>query len=144
MRTLIIKALQEALEQVRGTEPQTKRAIKNVSLEDTNPIDLAKFMVDNKIPSDAYFHADSDGRVYLAFCESVLTTQEDTLEYLRSRFSNLAFTLVYRNLTQNGYKRVGFSSEKLKKFKGFHVYDSYIQGNYDIFVDYYSLYFSPI
>lgn len=140
--------IKTSLQVIFRTEQTEGRAstpyLQNVSLEDTNPIDLAKFMVDNKITSDAYFRADSDGRVYLAFAESVLTTSDDTLEYLRTRFSNAAFTNVYRDLTQNGYKRVGFSSEKLSKFRNFFVYDSFKNRDYDIIVEYYSLYFQPI
>lgn len=143
MKELILQALAEVFAEVSKRIDSEKKEIRSVSLEDTSPFHLARFMSDNKIPSDAYFSIEYD-RPVLSYEVQVPKTPEDILEYQRRIFSNRAFTRVYEVLTSNGYKRASFWGSSLHKFKAVPLYDLYLQKDYDFLVDYYKVHFEKL
>jgi len=147
MKTLIIKALNDAIGKLDRQTPITKKIIKSVSIIDVNPLDIPKFMKDNDIPDDAYFSGRDNGYdawddILLSWVIDVPTTDDDKLKFRIKRFTTIAFKYVYDVLTSNGYKRVGYNSGLLKDFDDTTVYDMFINKDFDRLVKYYSLPFA--
>jgi len=148
MKELIIQALNEAFVVLEKQVPQTKRETKSVSIGDTKPIDLPRFMKDNNIPDRADFGGEDNGydawytfSTCLSWEVSVPTTNEDKVKFRRKIFSAICFTNVYKILTKNGYKRVGSDWRLLKQFDDTTIYDMYINKDFDRLVKYYSMSF---
>lgn len=146
MEDLIIKALNEAYENINNRIPQTRKEVVYVSIEDVEPLELADFMKSNNIPDNAYFGGepnsyDSFDRVCLCYNIDVPTTDKEKLKFVKTQFNN-SFSKVHNCLISNGYKRKGFNSGLLRQFEDTTVYDMYINRDFDRLVEYYSLYFS--
>lgn len=146
MKELIIQALDDAFTKFKKRIPKTKGKINSLSIKDVNPIDLPSFMEENNIPEDAYFDGADNGYdgwddILISWDIEVPTDEKDKLEFSRRAFDTAAFREVHDSLTNNGYKRVGFNSGLLKKFKDTTIYDMYIDKNFDLLVEYYSLSF---
>jgi len=144
MKDLIIKALDDALILLEKRIPQTKKEIKYVNIDDVTPLELIQFMKDNNIPDDADFDGkpndyDSFDEVCLSFSVDIPTTEKDKLKFCRSAFTSIAWKFVYDLLIKNGYKRVGYNSALLKPFEWTSAYEMYINNDYDMLVEYYSL-----
>ena len=133
IRELIETPLAETLALVEKTTPQTKKVTKYVNIEDVKPAALIDFMKANSIPDDAWFGGKPNGydafdQVCLCYEVEVPTTEAEQLKHKRRVFGDRAFPLVYEALTQNGYKRVGFNSGLLDRYKDTTVYDMYVTG----------------
>jgi hypothetical protein len=151
MKNIIIILLAEALTKVEAQTPKTKKVERNISINDVNPIDIPAFMIKNNIPDDAYISGVDNGydgwhvgQLNLCWEVDVPLNDNDILQYKRIRFTSVAFKLMYDYLINNGYKRVGFNTARLREFKDTTVYDMYMNQEYDKLVDYYSLSFKPI
>ena len=146
MKELIIQALNDAFDVLEKRIPLTKKKTKSISIIDVEPINLLSFMKDNNIPNDAYFDGRDNGYdafddILLSWDIDVPTTDEDKLKFKRDKFTTIAFRFVFHLLEDNGYKRVGYYSGKLKQFSDTTVYDMYIEKDFDRLVEYYSLAF---
>lgn len=146
MKDLIIQALNEAHNRLLKSIPQTKKVEKTISIMDVKPIELLAFMKDNDIPDNAVFHGTDNGYdgwddFVLAWDIEIPTSDSDKLLHKRLRFSEIAHQMVYDLLTKNGYKRVRVSSQNLKGYSSSHIYEMFLNKDFDGFLDYYSLYF---
>ncbi len=146
MKDLIIKTLNDAIIVLNKRVPQTKKETVYQDIKDMMPLDIPKFMLENNIPSDAYFGGrpndyDSFDQICLCYDIDVPTTDKEKLKYKKDKFSTIAFKLVFECLTNSGYKRVGFNSGKLREFDDTTVYDMFITNDFDRLVKYYSLSF---
>lgn len=144
MKELIIQALDEAFIKFEKTIPQTKKQEQLVSIVDINPLDIAQFMKDNDIPSNAYFTGRDNGYdawddICLGWEIDVPTTEKEKLKYKKRTFTNYAFQSVRKLLLENGYKNVGYSTRLLYEFDDTTVYEMYINKDFDRLVKYYSL-----
>jgi hypothetical protein len=151
MKNIIIILLAEALTKVEAKIPKTKKVERTISINDVNPIDIPAFMIKNNIPDDAYISGVDNGydgwdvgQLNLCWEVDVPLNDNDRLQHKRSRFTSVAFKLIFDYLTNNGYKRVGFDTAIFKYSKDTTVYDMYMNQEYDKLVDYYSLCFKPI
>ncbi len=149
MKDLIVKALNDSIIILDKRTPQTKKETVYISIEDVNPLELAKFIIDNNIPNDCYFNGkpnsyDSFDIVCLSYEINVPTTEKEILKYKRDKFNTIAFKEVFNSLTNNGYKRVGFNSGLLRKFDNVILFDAYTNKDFDTLVSYYSLSFIPV
>lgn len=156
MKTLLLKALDDAFEILEKQVPQTKKKIETISIQDVKPSQLLSFMKSNNIPDDAYFSV-TDNRydgwndIVLAWEVDVPTTEKDKLEYKNRRFHDIAFKSVYDLLTSNGYKRIsgqdrsrisyGKRNSQMIMFDNKTVYEMYIDKDYNSLLEYYSMYF---
>jgi hypothetical protein len=151
MKNLIVRALYDAIVKVNNQVPTTKKEIVEVTIEDVQPLDLLKFMQDNNIPENASFsttHSEyaigTTVNPCLYYYVDVKTTEKEKTDFIKNRFTSVAWKFVYDLLTNNGYKRVGFNSGLLKNFKDTTVYDMYIAKDFDRLVEYYSMPFQKI
>jgi len=149
MKDLIILALVQARGYLQIQVPQTKKKTIEVDIDDVRPIDMATFMKSYNIPEDAYFHGIDNGydgfsKFVLCYDIEVPTTEKEKENFVRQRFSTVAFKYVYELLTINGYKRVGYNTGLLKEFDDTTVYDMYLKQDFDRLEKYYSLSFKPI
>lgn len=148
MKDLIITALNEAIETLEQKTPQTKLESVYVNIGDVNPLDLGSFIAENNIPKDAWFSTEQEDGLFshiepvLRYNTVIPTTNEERLKYKKDKFSTIAFPIVFKHITNNGYKRKGFNSGLLRQFEDTTVYDMYINKDFDRLVEYYSLYFS--
>jgi len=146
MKELIIRTLDNAHSLLEKQVPKTKKKTKCVSIQEVNPLELSSFMKSNNIPNDAYFTGTDNGYdawddVVLAWEIEIPTTEKDKLIFKRKRFSSIAFKHVYKLLTKNAYKRVGYNTSLLKEFDDTTIYDMYINKDFDRLVKYYLLSF---
>jgi hypothetical protein len=151
MKNIIIILLAEALAKVETQIPKTKKVEREISINDVRPLDIPDFMKKNNIPDDAYIGGIDNGydgwdagQLRLIWEVDVPLTDEDKLLHRKSRFTSVAFKLMFDYLTNNGYKRVGFDTAIFKYSKDTTVYDMYMNQEYDKLADYYSLSFKPI
>jgi hypothetical protein len=151
MKNIIITLLAEALTKVEAQIPNTKKIEREISINDVRPLDIPDFMKKNNIPDDAYIGGVDNGydgwdagQLRLIWEVYVPLTDKDKLLHRKSRFTSVAFKLMYDYLTNNGYKRNSFNTARLREFKDTTVYDMYMNQEYDKLVDYYSLSFKPI
>lgn len=140
MKNLVKSALDNAYAILQKQVPETKIDIKNMSILEVNPVDLIKFMKHNNIPDSAYFNSDDD-ETFLSWDIERPITEEEKITFKRHRFGSLAFKAVYDLLIENGYERVGVMSSSLTKFKGTTTYDMYVNQDFDMLTEYYSLSF---
>jgi len=146
MKDLIITALNEANTILEKRVPQTNIEVKQVIIEDVNPLELVKFMKKNNIPDNAWFGGIDNG--YDGFSDVCLnydvilpTTEKEKLKFRQEKFKQIAFKPVHDILISNGYKRVGFNSGLLKQFSDTNVFDMFFNKEFDRLVEYYSLSF---
>jgi hypothetical protein len=146
MRIIIHPALNIAHELLMKQIPLTKKLVKSISIMDVNPLELQKFMKENKVPDTAYFDGRDNG--YDAFDDILLswevripTTEKDTMKFKRNRFTSLAWNEVRGMLLSNGYERVGYDAQQMAHFDDTTVYDMYINNEIGRLEHYYSLAF---
>jgi len=150
MKDLIKQALAVAIIILENSIPQTKlKVVEDISLDDINPIDIAKYMKDNNIPDNAYFMGIDNGddgysRYCLAYDIQIPTTDKDKDKYRKERFTSYAFKQVYDLLIKNGYKRISSWSSSYKEFDKKTVYEMFTNNEFDRLVQYYSLSFFPV
>lgn len=134
--------LNQAFILTNSQAPKTKKKTKTISLDGITPNALQAFMVNNAIPADAWFTILDNGwaDVGLAWEMDVPTTEEDKTAFVKERFQYVAWSLVYKTLTEKGYKRQGFNTSLLKSFAS--VYEMYTNKEFDRLAEYYSLYFA--
>lgn len=149
MKDLILNALDSAFFAVKGRLPQTKKVVKELDIMDVNPINLLNFMKEKGVPDNAWFGGRDngyDGYSEFLLCWEVVvpTTEQDDLKFMRTHFPIRAFKQIFDVLTANGYTRVGVNSSEFSKFKNFNQYDLYLKNEFDLLVEYYSLYFKKI
>lgn len=144
MREFLTQALSDAFKSLNKTTPKTKKDIVWININRIKPSDIGKFIKDKDIPEHAYFNIDCDDNICICYNYDVPTTNDERLEYKRRVFRDKVLFKLHKLLTENGYKRIGFCSSKLKDFKDLNIYDSYIKGDIDIIEKYYSLFFQKI
>ena len=162
MKDYIIQALNDAFIVLEKQLPQTKKETKTISIMDVNPYELISFMESNNIPKDACFSGRDNGYdgwddIVLAWDIDVPTSEKEKSEYKNYRFHDIAFKKVYDLLTTNGYKRIselGSGRITYKKrnntlssiimFNNKSVYEMYMDKDFDVLVEYYSMYFKLI
>jgi len=148
MKKLIINALDNAYISLIHTVPSTKKDNKTLSVMDVNPIDMADFMKDNNIPTDAWFEGGDNGHdgyddFLISWDIIVPTNDNDKNAYIKRIFnSHKAHKHVFDSLTTNGYKKVGFNSARGIPFDTTTVYDMYMSKDFERLLEYYSLSFS--
>lgn len=149
MKELILEALDSAFFAVKGRLPQTKKVQKDIDIMDVDPINLLSFMKEKGVPDNAWFGGRNDGydgysSFLLCWDIVVLTTEQDNLKFMRTHFPTRAFKQIFDAMTANGYKRVGVNTSEFSKFKNLNQYDLYVKNEFDVLVEYYSLYFKKI
>lgn len=150
MRDLIITALDKAMITLNNQIPSTKKDTVIIDLDenDISPVELSAYMKDNNIPDDACFITLEDDGAFgsnstaLCYDTDVPMTELDKLKFKRKRFTSIAFKFVYDVLIENGYKRVGFNTNKLRFFDNTTVYDMYLDTDFDMLENYYRLSFN--
>jgi hypothetical protein len=148
MKELITRSLTDAFALLERQVPQTKKQIESLSILDVKPIDLQILLGANNIPEDAWFSGRDNGYdawddLLLCWEIEVPTTDEDREKFKRDKFANLAFTFVYKLLTEHNYRRIPCSARSFKRFQDTTVYSMYSNKEFDRLVDYYSLFFEP-
>ena len=78
-----------------------------------------------------------EGMFYLKYNK----TDKQIKEEMEKRVERKLWYTIYKKATENGFKRVGFCSSKLKEFDNMKKYDMVKEKNYDMLFKYYSLYF---
>ncbi len=159
MKTLLKKALDNAIIVLEKQVPQTKKKTETISILDVSPSELIRFMKTNNIPKDAYFSGRDNGYdswddIVLAWEIDIPTSEQEKSDYRNYRFHDIAFKRVYETLTTNGYNRLyhqprnRISYKRTRKglssitvFDNKSVYEMYIDADWDKLIDYYSLYF---
>jgi hypothetical protein len=145
MKELLKTALDDAKEKLEKQIPKTKNQVKEICIDEVNPSNLASFMEENRVPSDAVFSSNEcSDETFLYWTVKVPTTESDKEQYRRNRFDSIAWTYVYGSLTHNGYKRTGCWSSEFKKFDDTTVYEMYMNKDFDRIEKYYSLRFKKI
>jgi hypothetical protein len=150
MKDLILKALDSAFFTTKAITPQTKKQVKGIDIMDVEPINLLKFMKENGVPENAWFGGRDNnyGNGYDSFElhweVDIPTNEQDNLKFMRTNFPNRAYKQIYDVLTNIGYKRVGFDSAVYSRFKNLNMYDLYVNNEFDLLVEYYSLFFQKI
>lgn len=154
MQALIKEALDAKFADILKSIPTTKEALREIEIGDIRPVDIADFMRDNGIPSDAKFsvkeeeawgfstRADFVPSIY--YYEQVPTDDKDRQAHIETRFKNGYFKPVFDILTANGYKRIGSISSAFKAFDDTTPYKMYMAGDFERLEKYYSLSFTPI
>jgi hypothetical protein len=149
MKDLIMQPLREAIILLDARTPSTKLVTQYKSIADVKPQDIIQFMKDNNIPDNAEFGGKPNGddgfdEVCLCYDIPVFTTDKEKLKYKKERFSYVAWTKIFKLLTNNGYKRVGVNSGEFKQFDDTTIYDMVIDNDIDRLEKYYSLFFKKI
>lgn len=85
----------------------------------------------------------SSAGLSLIFGTKEKRTKKEMNEVLKTTFNKTIYSLVYKKMIKEGYKRVGFSSLLLKEFDDTTVYDMYTKKEFQRLEKYYSLYFIP-
>jgi len=144
MEKLIIEALHKAFDTLQKQIPKTINKINNIDISDVDPCDLATLLkTNNLLHGESHFSWDDDS-LHLCWWEKEVPTDDYILEFKRNVFSNIAWTYIYKSLTNNNYIRIGFDSNLLKQFKPFQptmIYDWYINKDFDTLVKFYSFRF---
>ena len=146
MKELIVESLEEAMIKLDKMTPDTKRETQCKDIEVTGPLEIVSFMKENDIPDEAYFHCGcnyslAEDNINLVWEIDVPTTDADKLRFRIRRFTHVAWVSVHASLIENGYKRVGDNSARLREFEGTSVYNMYVNEEFDRLVKYYSLSF---
>ena len=150
MKDLLTKSLSEASELLNKRVPKEKTEIVSTDISEVAPNKLLEFMKEKNIPENAYFSTNQEdtyavGNSYVPMlCHEikVRTSEKEQLKYKRDKFSSIAFPIVYKALTENGYKRKGFNSGLLAEFKNTTLYDMYVNKEFERIIKYYSLSFT--
>lgn len=147
MKDLIITALNEANIILEQQVPKVKSEVKQIRIEDVEPLELIDFMKTNNIPDNAWFGGIDNGydgfsTVCLNYDVVVPATEKDRRTFRRNRFTSIAFRCVSSVLSVNGYNRTVFNSAKYKEFSTSNIYDMYSDKEFDRLVEYYSLSFT--
>jgi hypothetical protein len=142
MKEIITTTLQEVMNKVLASTPETKKQTKYLDILDVEPIKLIEFMRDNNIPSDAYFSGVDNGydgwsHIVIEWLIDVPTTDKDKLQYQKNTFNSSS--AVRKALMANGYKRKSLYSNEFNEFANTTVYDMYVSGDFDALVKYYSI-----
>lgn len=144
MKELIILAIDQAFVDVENALPHSKVIFFQESVFGETPKDIVKYMIENNIPEEATLVGDENGDVLLRWEKTVPTTETDKAEFKKQRFNAIIFRYVYKHLTENGFKRVGFNSALLKQFSDTTVHNMVVNGEFDRLVEYYSLHFKKV
>jgi hypothetical protein len=156
MESLLKYALDDAFIILEKQVPQTKKKTEIISILDIEPSKLTSFMKSNDIPDNASFGGRDNGYhggddIVLEWNIDVQTTEKEKLEFKNKRFHDIAFRSVYNLLTKNGYKRLSGqdrgrisytkANSQIIMFDNKTVYEMYMNKNFDLLLEYYSMYF---
>ena len=149
MKNLLIPLLDTAYNKLIQQIPKTKRTVRTIPINNISPMELPDFINNNNIPKDCWFHMDDCGvfssfELELAWYVDIPTTEKDGVDYCRKRFTSVAWSIIYKDMLENGYKRIGVNSAEFKKYKDTTIYDMYMEKDFDRLAQYYSLYFKLI
>src|SRR5574343_555033 len=145
MQTLIKEALDAKFVGILKRIPRKKEGLREIDISNVRPIDLADFMRDNSIPSNAEFSIKYGSDLpCIDYYEQVPTDEKDRKQHIETSFKNGYFKPVFDILTANGYKRIGSISSAFKAFDDTTPYKMYMAGDFERLEKYYSLSFTPI
>ena len=86
----------------------------------------------------------NDYSLELTYDREVLKTDKDIQDDIKGLVNVSSFKKVYDKLTSSGYKRISSGSKAYEKFKDTSVYDMYINSQWELLEEYYSLSFDKI
>lgn len=86
---------------------------------------------------------DAPAILFAFYNVEVPKTGKELRDDLSRYFRDAMYPLLYKQATENGFIRVGYSTSKLAEFDDQTPYDMYVGGNIDRLVKYYSLSFKP-
>ncbi|MGL5713283.1 MAG: hypothetical protein ACRCX2_09710 [Paraclostridium sp.] len=144
MKDLITLGIEEAFEKMERITPTTKSKLHFISLEGVDPFNLLKFIKENDIPEHAEFGGLSNGYdsyddYGLTWAERIPNTQTERERFQKDWFSRNFSNNVGNILKDNGYKKIPYNSLLFKKFDSVCKLTEYRKGNFDLFVEYFSL-----
>ena len=136
---------------------KTKMSEKSVNIDGVKPKDLMAFMLEKGIPEDADFDWRDDNHLRLTWDIVVDTTEEEKMTFNKIHFPTRFFRLFSQRMIALGYKRIPTDSDSFKKGKeiwpfdfvasfnrkpNLHSkYDSYLKGDLEPLIEYYSQFF---
>lgn len=148
MKNLIILALDKAYERSKKDAPEIKYDVtKSDNINGMSVGQLLSFIKENNIDSEALVCADTESSdvfvsVRLNLYNKIPLTEQEREYAVRGNFDRYAAMGAVRIMLEtNGYKSKDVDRNKLKAFNDMSVYDMYMAENFDILVDFYSLFF---
>jgi len=146
VKDIISKPLADALKKLEKQVPQTKKATKKVDIDDVNPRDLPDFLAIEEVPDDCYFWTDAEdfrcANIFVCWDVDVATTEEEQMAFRRKRFKDIAWYGVRDALYAGGFKRISGCSSRFKQLNGTNLYDLFMEENWKMIEQYYSLFFA--
>jgi hypothetical protein len=153
-KELIIAALDDYFNYLKEHSPRTKKEEKSIRVDDLKLSEVISLMEKDGIPAEATFTSigdwlDGNHSPYLSWEVEVPATEEDRLEYLKSRFNGKglirsAWASVRDTLKANGYEHKPYRPDYSEEFGKTTVYDMYMNKEFDRLVKYYSQQFRKI
>ena len=145
MEEKIRKIVETVFERVNrdSVVPAIINKVVEVDIGDVRPIDLAKLMSDNNIPSYSWFEIkeDQENDLVIRYYESVARNKEDVLKDKIRQFKNLADWMVYKTYVIHGYKRKTVDREVLQEFDDTSVYQMVEKKEFGRIYQYYKMFF---
>lgn len=148
MKNILIEVLKESHDKLLKQIPKTiRKELKEELYNNCSPYEIIKYCEKNNIAiKESYIGScDFTNELYIYYEVDMPISDKEILKYKQKRFHNIIFPILYKRLTESGlYKRVGFNSSKLDKFRDINIYDLYINNEYDLIEEYYFLYFEKL
>lgn len=151
MKNLIILALGKAYQRAIYDVPQIKYDVtKSDNINGMSVNQLLSFIKENNIDQEALVSADTESSdvfvsVHLNLYNKIPLTAEEKEDAVRGIFNRYAAMDAVRIMLEtNGYKSKDIDRNKLKAFKDMSVYDMYMAKEFDVLVNYFSLFFDKI
>lgn len=137
---LVLPALANVLNTIHPLAFKTEKQISD-SIAGMNIGQLAEYIKENDIPSNAEIAYSNTDAITLQWYELVKTTDKDKEEHIKRNFNNYAYSAVFTILVKHEYTRIGVASYNFKQYRDTTVYDMYTKGEHDRLKAYYSLFF---
>jgi hypothetical protein len=143
LKAIILTALHDAANRVEEVIPKHKAVTKYVSVSGLSPMDIPKFMEDNKIPSDATFEGrpnsyDAYDDICLSWVEQgakLTSLERDKLK--APEMERLAWVYILKKAAAEGYTL----SKNKTKFAGISIFELYNNGEFETVVDFFAQHF---
>lgn len=144
MKDLVIQSINEAFKRMEELTPTQKGKVHFESIREINPLQLVEFIKENNIPDDATFEGQDNGYdgyddFGLHWITPIPTTQADKDKFQKDWFNRNFGNKVGGLLKDNGYKRVPYNHLLFKKFNNICMLTEYKKGNFNLFIEYFSL-----
>lgn len=151
MKNLIILALENAYERSNKEAPQIKYDVtKSNNINGMSVRQLLSFIKENNIDSDALVSADTESSnvfvsVHLNLYNKIPLTAEEKEDAVRGIFNRYAAMGAVRNILENnGYRYKNADKSELVMYRNMSMYDMYMAEEFDVLVNYFSLFFDKI